>query len=459
MTTRTAMTLTLSALMLGGTMVGCTAQQGGLASMTEAAQDRAVALASESAGRARDALGRHKYPAAVDAAEAAVRWQPREASYRALLGQAYLSAGRFASARDAYLDALTLSPQDGRIALNLALAQIGAGDWNGARQTLDTHVEQIPASDRGLAIALTGDPNAAIAVLTEAARTPGADAKTRQNLALSLALAGRWTESRIIASMDLGADQVDGRMQQWATFAFPHAASDQVASLLGVTPVADKGQPVALALNETAPTAVAAVAPADLPVAAPVARAEEAAPEVAAAEPASIPPTPAPVDAAPAPAAAVAVVPAAASSMTTAEPRPAFVEAAAQPSRPLARKIAVARFVAPKPVALKPAADFAKGTFFVQIGAYENAAVAHDGWTRATRRFTRFAGMTPQGMPVTTNGANFYRVSVGGFTRNDAVALCRQYRRTGGICFVRANMGEQVAQWVQPGKPRQLAMR
>ncbi|NDS27982.1 tetratricopeptide repeat protein, partial [Escherichia coli] len=54
---------------------------------------------------------------------------PQNAEYRALLGQAYLLAGRFASANQALGDALTLNPGDGRVALNLVLAKIAGGDW------------------------------------------------------------------------------------------------------------------------------------------------------------------------------------------------------------------------------------------------------------------------------------------------------------------------------------------
>ena len=59
-------------------------------------------------------------------------------------------------------------------------------------------------------------------------------------------------------------------------------------------------------------------------------------------------------------------------------------------------------------------------------------------------------------MSVTTKGKSFYRLSVGGFARGDAVALCLGYRATGGSCFVRAGAGDQVAMWA---KGRELASR
>ncbi|HET9510123.1 MAG TPA: tetratricopeptide repeat protein, partial [Sphingomonas sp.] len=203
------------------------------------------ARAAAEAKIARKALDKHHADRAIAKAEAAVALDPRNAGYRSLLGQAYLAAGRFPSAVAALSDALALDPSDGAAALHLALAQIATGQWDAARGTLTTH-DTIPAKDRGLAFALAGDPGTAITVLTQAAREPDADAKTRQNLALSLALAGRWNEAKAVASFDMSPADVDQRMAQWAAFATPSGAADQVAALLGVVPVEDAGQPTRL---------------------------------------------------------------------------------------------------------------------------------------------------------------------------------------------------------------------
>ncbi|WP_334000477.1 hypothetical protein [Sphingomonas aurantiaca] len=142
-----------------------------------------------------------------------------------------------------------MSPTSGKAALNLALSQVATGDWQAARQTLATQAAIIPALDRGLALSLAGDTAGGIALLTEVARSPETNVKVRQNLALSFALAGRWQEARVVAAADMAPGDVDARLEQWALFAQPAAASDQVASLLGVRAAADSGQPVALALN------------------------------------------------------------------------------------------------------------------------------------------------------------------------------------------------------------------
>ncbi|MFX5785272.1 hypothetical protein ABTE36_22520, partial [Acinetobacter baumannii] len=69
--------------------------------MTDAASGRAQQLAESEAVKARKALAEKNGAAAVAAAENAVRWQPQQAGYRTLLGQSYLTAARFVSARDA----------------------------------------------------------------------------------------------------------------------------------------------------------------------------------------------------------------------------------------------------------------------------------------------------------------------------------------------------------------------
>src|SRR3546814_4223832 len=110
-------------------------------------------------------------------------------------------------------DLLALDSNNGKVALSLALAQTAEGDWTAARATLDDHAGVIPATDRGLALALAGDPKAALQVLVPAARERGATAKTRQNLALTFALAGNWQAARSIAMVDLRSEEHTSELQ------------------------------------------------------------------------------------------------------------------------------------------------------------------------------------------------------------------------------------------------------
>lgn len=416
----------------------------GVAAAGERSAAQLAAAARDDAAKASKAIARRNADDAVRYAELAVGEQPQSAEYRALLGQAYLIAGRFSSAGTALNDSLSLSPGDGKVALNLALAQIAEGDWQGARRTLDGNAGSISVSDRGLAMALAGDPAGAVNLMLPVARQPGADAKLRQNLALSLALGGRWQDAKVVAGMDLSPTETDKRIEEWAAFARPAGRADQVASLLGVTPASDPGFPVALALNAATPVvAVAAVA--------------------------ATPVTPTPVaDAAPTPPAAVAPFVAAKPTIVfgaraeVVQPLP--VRAFATPPTKAVVTVPFKPGVAVSPVKAKnfvkplvatnttPGAAkvvkpvVGKGNFVVQLGAYDSAGVARDGWARASRSFSGYA---PQGMPITVAGKTYYRLSVGGFDEAGAKRLCASYRAKGGRCFVRTTAGDTAAAWTK----------
>src|SRR5207253_1951387 len=90
-------------------------------------------------------------------------------------------------------------------------------------------------------------------LLETAARSPMASARTRQNLALAYAFAGNWNRARAIAAQDISPAQVDERMAQWAQMARPGTGPTQVATLLGVSPGADTGRPLQVALGAAEP--------------------------------------------------------------------------------------------------------------------------------------------------------------------------------------------------------------
>jgi len=444
-----------SALVLVAALGGVSAVQSAVeASKTEAANaKRAAGLAD----KAQHALAKRDVAKAVEFAENAVALDPRNAEYRALLGQGYLLSGRFASAGQALGDALTLDPANGRAALNLALAKVGTGDWAGAVATLKDHAQQIPAADLGLALALAGQAPTGVEVLGVAVRRPEADAKTRQNLALALALAGRWKEARDVAAVDLPSDQVDARIMQWASFARPANAYDQLAAVLGVHAVADQGQPVQLALRDSS-TMMAAVtqtvqstvqtttasldafmpATADHAAAAP---ASAAAPVAAVADAA-----PQPLSEASEPAPALASV----GSGVVFGPRQEIVQAlAASRAMHAARAGAAPRAVAATQtgVAAPAPAVHGKGDYYVQLGAFANAGVARDAWGRAKRRIPALAKHMPFAANVTTKAGAFYRLAVGGFSRSSAVELCSTVKAKGGECFIRVSAGDKLASW------------
>lgn len=437
---KSTLRLTTSAFVIGATMMlgSVSGQAAGNAAVS---QETAARQAVGFAAKASKALAKKKAAKAVVAAERAVALQGRNADYRMLLGQAYLAAGRFQSAEQSFSDTLTLNPESERAALNLALAQVALGKGDAAQATLADYRDKLAAADFGLAMALAGNPTEAVRVLEFATRAPDSDAKTRQNLALAYALAGKWTNAKVMAVQDLTPDDADARLAQWAGFARPGGGSMQVASLLGVKPVADSGQPTRLAL--VAPTAPVAVAAAEPVVPAP----EPVAPEAVAVAVAEVPafetPAPGPVEVAAAPS-----VPAPA--VIRAEPRPAR-EAIVPPSRPAAVK-ALAVKVAPRSAGFMKTAAFRPmkgGQFVVQIGAFQNASSAERAWNRLSGRVDLAEFDAVNGAAKVRN-ANLVRVAVGSFgNRADANRLCARIKQTGNVCFVRVQSGDAPARWVQ----------
>ena len=436
--------LAVSGIVLGMSLTGGHAVNNTeSSSSTEAKQ---LQMAATAAVQAKSWLAASNFRAAVRSAETAVEYAPRDASYRMLLGQAYLGAGRFTSAEASFTDALTLAPDTGRGGLNLALTQIAQGKRDAAMATLADYRDKIAASDYGLAVALAGDVDTAAMTLESAIRAGGSDAKTRQNLALVYAMAGKWSEARIMASQDLSSADVDLRIGQWSTFVRPSSSYDQVASMLGVRAVQDAGQPSRLALNGvTSPVAVAAAEPQPAEVvSAPVEVAQVAAPE-----PVAVVDTPPPAfETAAAPVRAEAPVIHAATN--------AIKQLIVPASRPAPAKTAAMQY--------KPARSVTQGKFVVQLGAFQNAAVSRDSWGRLSTRYG-LSSFDPANSVARVRGASFVRLSVGGFeTRSDANMVCARIRNAGGNCFVRSTFGDAPAVWAQRGmsksaKPIRMAAR
>ena len=390
------------------------------------------------ATRAQAALEKGDTAVAVDLAERAVANSPRDAGFRGLLGNAYFAGGRFASAEAAYKDSLSLLPNQPQLILKLALVSIAQGKSGEALAQLDAARDYLDPSDYGLALALAGQPNQAANVLEAAARAVGADSRARQNLALAYALQGEWDAARTVAAQDVPADQLDGRIQQWMTFAKPAHAYDQVAALTGVTPAAaDPGQPVRLALNPQDSRQAAAE-----PVAVPVAEPE---PVLVAEAPA---PAPLPVEYAAAPPPELAPV------LAAPEPVPAPVVEAPKP-QPKRVKAAEA-----KPALSPRAASFAdsrppvrKASFpkvargnsnsVVQLGAYASHSFVGVAWGKLAKKYPALRGYSPSTARFDSDNGLVYRLSVQGFASDDAARdFCESLQQAGGRCFVRTVAGD-----------------
>lgn len=434
-------------------VAGLTVAQNAYADASPRTEAAASRQADRVAARATRALAKDPARAVADA-EQAVALAPASADHRMLLGRTYLANGRFRAAAAAFQDVLTLAPERSDAALSLALARIALGEAAAARALVDAHGGRLPAGDRGLALALAGDPAAGIDVLEQAIRAGGADAKTRQNLAFSYALAGRWVEAKLMASYDLPADLVTARIMDWSRVARAGEAASQVAFLLNVTPAADAGMPTRLALAPAASVPI---------VAAPVLLAEVAPPP-----PARVVDTTAFDAVAPAAPAVAAVAAASTEAMEMAgvifaAPREVVQPVAAAPAvrtaaaKPVPAPAPAARF---RPAAFTPAASAGGGRYVVQLGAYSSADRVAAGWSRAVAALGALDAYTPASAAFRDGGATFYRLSVGGFeTRGEAVLLCTRLKAAGRSCFVRQVAGDKPLQWAAGRRDVRIAAR
>jgi Flp pilus assembly protein TadD len=434
------------------------------------------------ATRALAALNENDVPKAISFAERAVEKTPNDAGFRGLLGNAYFAAGRFWSAESAYKDALALYSEQPQVVLKLALVEVALGKNNEALAYLEAGRGVLDPADYGLALALAGRPQEAVGVLATAARAQGADARVRQNLALAYALSGDWTNARAIAAQDVPAAQLEARLQQWMKLATPTKASDQVASLVGITPILrDEGQPIRLALLKpdtrsahASPPPAAAPAPAPAPVAVAQAAPPPAPVEVAEAAPVPAPvatPAPAPqfVEAvapaqpvaessvAPAPPPADPVRVAAKAAQATPAPVTMALLAAAAPEAPSAFAAVMPKPAprAPKPVKARKVAAAAPrpvlhGTSgaVVQLGAYGSPQRVTEAWNTLTSRYPALNAYLPMRAKFVSAKGTFWRLSISGFAnQREALSRCQLLKNRGGACFVRNFAGDAPVQY------------
>ena len=389
------------------------------------------------ATKAQLALAANDIATAIPLAERAVERSPNDAGFRALLGNCYLAAGRFASAEAAYRDSIALVATQPQVILKLALVQTAQGKSGDAIRLLAEAQSVINPADLGLALALAGDSQSALQVLDPAARANGADSRTRQNLALAHAFAGNWEQARVIAAQDIPADKIDARMTQWMALAKPGRPSEKVAAFIGVQPVAgDPGQPVRLALNKVdanARQAAAEAAPAPAPIAEPVAiAAAEPAPQpiaepiaIAVAEPIAAP--------APAPIAAAAPQPTRIAAAPIRQARPALSPAAVR----LSDTVASLRRNASLPL------RSGRSRAVVQLGAYKSGGRVALAWGKVATKHAHLRAYTPVSARFAGANGIVYRLSVKGFaSEREAMGLCNSLKRAGSNCFVRAVSGD-----------------
>jgi Flp pilus assembly protein TadD len=401
--------MVLTSALATALMAGCTA--------------KGAPRADVSASRAELALAKGKSDKAVANAEAAVLAEPRNVAYRAMLGSAYLDAGRFASAVSSFEDAMTLGDQSPRTALSLALAHIANGNHPKAQAVLDDWRDVIAPADLGLAYALAGEADRGVMVLADTLRGGDNSPKVRQNLAYAYALAGHWREARLMAAQDVPGDQLDDRIGEWANNAQPEAFRQRVAMLLKVpATVRDAGQPAALALaNSTSAEQLAAEASALAPRTAVAENGEL--PAEAAAEPAvTLARYEAPVTTPPQSFEAAFAAPA----PSGATPAAVIADAVRFVNDPVVQKLpARYGFVAQ---GAKPKHNVGTGSHLVQLGSFASEAGARRAWGMYTKRHQGLGSHEMRITQAKVNGRTYWRVSAAGFDRLSAISMCSKVR-------------------------------
>jgi Flp pilus assembly protein TadD len=417
------------------------------ASLLSGCATQAAPQADLSASRAQTALAKGKTQDAVAHAEAAVLAEPRNAAYRAMLGSAYLDAGRFASAATSFDDAMKLGDSSARTALSLALALDGQGKYQEATALLRDWEGQIAAADLGLAYALSGEPGQGIQVLSNAIRGGENTPKMRQNLAYAFALAGRWKEARLMAAQDVPANLVGSRMEEWAQMAQPQAWQIRVASLIGAPAGAvDAGQPVQLALANNPSVEQLASEAASVAEAKPALAVNEA-PVVSSPQPAirELPPL---SPAAPHVAAVSQPAPRAAepdnfkAAFATLVP-PSGPVAQITPdtrrlvSQPVVQATHTRRSAAPSP-ARAALGTPSGGTHLIQLGSFSSEQGARRAWGIYAKRFPQLSGHQMVISEAVVGGKHYWRVSAAGFGVASSQAMCGKVRSSGQGCFAYA---------------------
>lgn len=413
------------------------------------------------AAQVRKALGSGQVEKAIQLGEQLVAANPQEAGYRAILGQAYLRAGRFESAAQALDDAMKLGDNSTRTALGLALANSGMGRNDEAVAILGDWRDAIPAVDLGLAYAMAGETERGTAILVSALRGGENTPKLRQNLAYAYALGGHWREARIMASQDVPADQLDTRISGWASRAKPEDSRLRVAGLLGAPLRSDAGMPAQLALNASSDQQQLA--------------AESAVQQVnqAVAVNGELPPTQAvPVQQSRTPAVtAPAVVPRTAALVFVENPVVQRIPSlpgkapAATPKRPTATLAAAPGRVMKRPAqAARPSASPAvspsvsKGsTHAIQLGSFFSEQGARRAWGQYVARNPELRGFK---MVITTaqvRGKTYWRVAAGGLDGRGAGGLCSKVKSRGGVCFAYATTGKASSAPAYASKDRNKA--
>lgn len=461
MKSNTIIKLALSAAIVAVPTTGCASFSNKQSNISSTA-DAGAKKAAKWAANADKYMAAGKVDKAVVNAERAVEADFRNSSYRSTLARGYIAQGRFNSAERTLQDVLDLGQKDPRTIISLALLRTSQGKTASAISLLDSYRDILPEGDYGLALAVAGDKTRSVETLEAGVRNSNT-AQLRQNLALAYALNGQWREARVMASQDLTGTQVNENISKWAQYARPDAYQQRVAGLLGVSPKADSGQPVRLALDSRSNPNVdfasnldngelPAVGPAPVSLVDNFSAAKESDVKVApaAVKTVAIPASkPAPIIKAPkGPTKSAASTPVKTASVASSK---FVVEGKAAPVKASAPTPA-AKTVAKKPAKLALANTaprktasrrLAGGAYMVQLGAFSSSKNAQAAWGKLTNEYSVLKPFRSASSVVNSNGRQLYRLAAMGFGNLEtANSVCNRIKSKGGSCIVRKSTNE-----------------
>jgi Flp pilus assembly protein TadD len=189
---------------------------------------------------------------AAEAFSRAVENDSKSAEALRGLGSAYLALNQPQRAIDVFEKANAIAP-DSRAYDGLGVANDLTGNFAGAKAAYQQGLGVSPndlmlRNNLGLSLALAGEYDAAITVLRSVATDPAAGPRQRSNLALALALAGHTDQAAEIARIDLDDATVQRNLANYAELrALPPDARAQAL----LHPDASKPKPSAAAMAAT----------------------------------------------------------------------------------------------------------------------------------------------------------------------------------------------------------------
>lgn len=147
---------------------------------------------------------------------------PNDIDARLGLGKTLIALDRPAEAAKTFEQARTLAPSDYRAYNGLGVAADLIGDHAAAAGHYQTGLALAPDNlslqgNLGLSLALAGNFKDAIEILGDAAKTPAAGPRIRQNLALVYGLSGDVTRAAQVGRLDLSEAAVQSNLRRYAT--------------------------------------------------------------------------------------------------------------------------------------------------------------------------------------------------------------------------------------------------